>query len=265
MEQFYLFILRNDVWIFIVCLLGLFWYGSEFFRAQRILRSAMFGLERETGTRIRNNAVLIIFLLGTILGFVYFVNSNIAPNLPIELLLPPTSTPDIFKTPLSSPTALSSPVPTITPPLVPTITLAGQAQSIPNAQPDQPGLDEATAATATPTITPGPTPTPAVACTLELNISEPREGSTVNGAITFTGTAVNANFGGYRIEANGPQTNGEWASLLGRTIDQSVQDNILGSANLSQWEAGPYLIRLVVVNPEDVVLGICVTQITLSN
>ena len=262
MEQFYLLILEYDILIYLICVLGLFWFGSSFFRAQRILRSAMFGLERETGTRLRNNAIIVITILTTMLGFVYYVNSVVAPTLPIELLLPPTSTPDIFKTPLSSPTPLSTQIPTSTPPLVPTITLASQPGSAPPAPANGNQIEEVTA---TPTFTPGPTPTPAVACTLDLNISEPREGSTVNGAITFTGTAVNPNFGGYRLEANGPQTNGEWASLLGRTIDQSVQENILGNANLSQWEAGPYLIRLVLENPDGVDLGICVTQITLAN
>jgi len=257
MEQIYLFILRNDVWIYIVCVLGLFWYGSEFLRAQRRLRRAFFGVERETGMRIRNNALFFLIILTALAGSVLYVNRKIVPTLPAELLLPPTATPDIFKTPLASPTPLSSPVPTPSPPLIPTITLASQSGPIES----NPSLIE----TVTVEPTSGPTPTPAIACTLNQNISEPREGTTIGGAITFSGTAVNDNFGGYRLEANGPQTNGQWASLLGRTIDQPVNDSILGSANLSQWESGPYLIRLVVINQDGADVGICVTQITLSN
>ncbi|MCA9998520.1 MAG: hypothetical protein KDE56_22310, partial [Anaerolineales bacterium] len=63
MDAFYVFIIHNDVWIYILCALGLFWYGSELVRALGILRRAMFGLERETGTRLRNNALFFIALL----------------------------------------------------------------------------------------------------------------------------------------------------------------------------------------------------------
>ena len=260
MEQIYLFTLRNDVWIYIACAFGLFWYGSEFLRAQRRLRRAVFGLERETGSRIRNNALLFITIFTAVAGFVFYVNTRIIPTLPAELLQPATATPDIFKTPLASPTPLSSPIPSSTPPLIPTITLAAQPDAIDSNQLTDEIIE-------TPTIEPtaGPTATPAIACTLNLNISNPREGTTISGAITFSGTAVDDNFGGYRLEANGPQTGGQWASLLGRTIDQPVDDGILGSANLSQWESGPYLIRLVVVNQGGADVGICVTQITLNN
>jgi hypothetical protein len=258
MEQFYIFILRNDVWIYIVCAFGLFWYLSEFFRARKSLRRAMFGLEHESGTRIRNNAALLILLFSSISLFVYYVNSEIIKHLPDELLFPPTATPDIFRTPLASPTPLSSQVPSPTPPLVPTITLPGQAN-------ESSVLDANTPEAATETPTPGATPTPFIACTFDFNIREPREGATVSGTITFIGTADIDNFGGYRLEANGPETEGQWASLLGRTIDQTVQDSIMGTANLNRWASGPYLIRLVVLNSQQSEIGICVTQITLRN
>ncbi len=41
-------------------------------------------------------------------SIVFFVNSRIAPTLPPELLKPPTPTPNIFSTPLSSPTPLGT-------------------------------------------------------------------------------------------------------------------------------------------------------------
>jgi len=263
MNQIYVFILRNDIWIYIVCALGLFWYISEYIRAQVALRRAIFGLERERGSQTRNNAFLFIAIFSIIGGAVFFVNTRIAPQLPDELLFPPTPTPNIFRTPLSTLAPVRSPVPSPTPPLVPTITLPGQSAPTDNNPSDEAPVDEE----ATPTIfvTVGPTVTPAIGCSLELNVTEPREGSVVSGTVLFSGTAVSDNFGGYRLEANGPQTNGEWASLLGRTIDQPVIGSILGNANLSQWEAGPYLIRLVLVDKSQIDVGICVTQITLNN
>ncbi len=263
MDQIYVFIIHNDVWIYIVCGLGLFGYASEYIRARSILRRAVFGLERERGTLKRNNALLLIATFSLIGGMVFFVNTRIAPQLPEELLFPPTPTPDIFRTPLATLAPIQSPVPSPTPPLVPTITLPGQQAPAEDGSSDQVPADEQATPTVSPTL--GPTVTPAIGCNLDLNFTEPREGSVASGTITFSGTAVSDSFGGYRLEANGPQTDGEWASLLGRTIDQPVVGSILGNANLSQWAAGPYLIRLVLVDVNQVDVGICVTQITLNN
>ncbi|MCP5099380.1 MAG: hypothetical protein GY943_27820 [Chloroflexi bacterium] len=258
MEQVYVFILDNDVWIYIVCALGLFWYFSELLRARKILRRAMFGLERENGARIRNSALIFILIFLGVASSVYYVNVEIADELPAELRNPPTSTPDIFRTPLASPTPLSSPIPSPTPPLVPTITLPSQVN-------EAPIVDATPQAIPEDTPTPEATITPFTACTLDLNISEPREGATISGAITFIGTADIQGFAGYKLEANGPQTDGQWASLLGRTIDQPVRESIMGNVNLNQWTPGPYLIRLVALNSQQSEIGVCVTQITLSN
>ena len=73
------------------------------------------------------------------------------------------------------------------------------------------------------------------------------------------------NMSSYRLEINGPQTNGEWASLLGRDIPNTVSDSILGDANLSEWENGPYLVRLTALTIESVPTHICVIQLTLNN
>lgn len=256
MEQLYVFIIRNDVWIYILCTFGLFWYVSELVRARRILRRAMFGLERENGRKMQGNALLFILILGTLAGFVSYVNAEIAPTLPPSLLRPPTPTPDIFATPLSSPTPLYTAVPPTTPPeLAPTVTLAGQPGAI---------NEDVTAVPNTPTPPPV-TPTPFVGCRIALNITEPAGGSAASGVISFFGTANTDNFGFYRLEANGPQTNGQWASLLGRTIDKPVIDSFLGNADLSSWSSGPYLIRLVAVDTSGSETGACVIQITLDN
>lgn len=264
MEPIYVFLILNDVWIYIICVLGLFWFTNEYFRSRRMLRQAIFGLERETGTRIRNNALAFIVLFSSIIGLVYFVNTQIRPSLPEELFKPPTPTPDIFATPLASPSPIGTAVivqPSPTPPLVPTITLASQPLPAP-------GDNEGTAAGNEPTGLPptvGPTITPFVGCTVDLNISEPGNGAVATGAISFFGTADTEDFLYYRLEANGPETNGQWASLLGRNVDQPVRDSFLGNVNLSQWASGPYLIRLTVFNTAQSEIGQCVIQVTLNN
>jgi hypothetical protein len=267
MEPFYVFIIRNDVWIVILSGLGLFWFGAELWRAQRYLHRAVFGLELETGRRRRNQALSYVAAFSLIISVVYYVNVRIKPDLPPGLLQPPTPTPNIFATPLSSPTPLGTaavlpPSPTI--PLVPTITLPGSS----GVQEPAPVGAGDSAGTAESPVTPspaGPTVTPFIACTLDLNISEPRNGAFVPGSINFTGTADFEDFAAYRLEANGPETRGEWASLLGRSVDQPSRDGFLGNVNLSQWESGPYLIRLTGVNSRGTEIGYCVIQVTLNN
>ncbi|MFN2137282.1 MAG: hypothetical protein ACK2UK_15085 [Candidatus Promineifilaceae bacterium] len=260
MERVFVFLIHNDIWITILAALGLFWYVSDFLRARRSLRSAVFGLEREKGLRRRNNALFFIGLFSLIIGTVIFVNRQIAPTLPPELLRPPTPTPNPQRTPLSPPTAIGEPAGTrlfITPDLAPTVTLIGPAA---------PGDAETAPAVEAVTATPTPyiPPTPFIACTADLNFSDPRNGAAVNGDIAFYGTADTEIFGAYSLETNGPQTNGQWASLLGRQVNQPVREGFLGNANLSMWDPGPYLMRLTVTDSEDNVIGQCVIQVTLS-
>jgi len=261
MDGIYVFLIHNDVWIYILSALGLFWYATELWRANNTLRRAIFGLERERGTRKRNNALFFIALFSVIIGIIFFVNSRIAPTLPQELLKPPTPTPNIFSTPLSSPTPLgtrSEGREIVTPALVATVTL-----SDPGANSGENGLIEETIVPATATLF--VPPTPFIDCTADLNISDPRNGGAISGEISFTGTADTDNFQYYVLETNGPQTNGQWASLLGRQINQPVREGFLGNANLGMWQPGPYLIRLTTIDIGENITGQCVIQVTLTD
>ncbi len=266
MDRIYVFILRNDVWILILASLGLVWYISEYLRSRRLLQRAVFGLERERGSQLRNNAALLILTLTAVILTVFYVNLRIAPTLPAGLLQPPTPTPNPVRTPLSAPPPLAVPTATATPPLAPTITLAAQ----PGIPPVSVPLTATESVTESVTITaPEATavviPTAVVGCNLQITISEPRNGSVVIDAIEFFGTVNTPDFGGYTLEANGPQTNGQWASLLGRVIQQPVSDGLLGSVNLSQWEPGPYIIRLVAFDASQIEAYQCAIQVTLEH
>jgi hypothetical protein len=268
MEPLYVFLILNDVWIYILSVLGLFWFINEFVRSRRILRRAMFGLERERGSRLRNNSLAFIILFATIISVVYYVNDQVRPTLPEELFKPPTPTPDIFATPLSSPTSLGTSEvmpPTATVELVPTITLPSQPGDAPPPAATIEGEAQPTAELINTPTPSGPTVTPFIGCNVDLNISEPRNGAAVSGLITFSGTADFTDFFSYELAANGPETDGQWASLLGRSIEQPVREGLLGTVNLSQWTSGPYLIRLTAVNISQSPVGQCVIQITLSN
>lgn len=263
MQSLYIFFIRNDVWIYIVCFFGFVWYFMQWVQARQILRRAMFGMERERGLTLQTTSLMLLFVFGGIGAFVGFVNVQIAPQLPAELILPPTPTRDPSFTPLASPPPRQTATPT--PPdnfifeLAPTATLPGDAPvgtvdpSIPPFSTDIPITNaEATA-------------TPIVGCALDLNLSAPREGAVVtNGEVTFLGTAVLPNQTAYRLDINGPQTNGVWASITGRDVEQQVNDSFLAEADLTGWRIGPYLIRLSAINETGGIMQICVTQITID-
>ena len=101
MDRIYLFLIRNDVWIYILSAFGLVWYVTELIRSQNALRRAMFNLERETASRVRNHALSFVLFFAAVVGIVYYVNTAVAPTLPETVLSPPTPTPDIFATPVS--------------------------------------------------------------------------------------------------------------------------------------------------------------------
>lgn len=276
MEQVYLFFIRNDVWIYILCGLGLFWYGSELLRARHMLRRAMFGLERERGRRLRNSALLFVMALLAIAGSVVYVNVKIAPTLPADLLRAPTPTLDPFNLPLGSPTpAINTPRPvnSPTPPLAPTVTLPAE---VIQAAPTSGGGSPVTTAPITGTVAAGTLPalaeTPpaqgtegnAGICSESVNFSAPAAGSSVSGLVAFSGTATGDNFAFYRLEINGPETGNVWASLLGRTISQPANGGVLGSANFGGWLPGVYQVRLVVVDNTSNEQGSCTITININ-
>lgn len=256
MDRLYVFLIRNDVWIYIVSALGLFWYITEFIRAQSHLRRAMFNLERETATHVRNNALSFILFLSAIVSIVYYVNSRIAPNLPEELLYPATPTPNIFATPLASPSpigGIATPGNPLNPQLAPTVTLPGDSELVPEiVLTGEPATPEAIG-------------TPFAECRPALTFTEPFNGAAVLPRITFRGTAQTGDGHQYVIELNGPQTAGEWAPITQALQPQPIVNGDLGSADLSQWQGGPYLVRIRAISAGGADIGLCVIQITLDN
>lgn len=265
MERLYVFLIRNDVWIYILSSLGLLWFGAELLRTQGTARRAVFGLERETALRARNRAFMIVVLLLALIGAVFYVNQAIAPGLPPSLLRAPTPTPDPLALPASPEAGTAAVGPTVTSPVAaPTVTLPGGAIL------ETPAAEAGTVEAATPEGT-GPASTPAVpvrvdTCTPRANITEPPNGAQVQGILNVFGTANTADFGFFELEISGPQTNGRWASLLGRRITQPVVEGFLGgNINLTQWASGSYLVRLTVGDTEGNITNQCAVDITLVN
>jgi len=254
MDRVYLFLIRNDVWIYILCTMGLFWYLTELVRAQAALRRAMFNLERETATRLRNHALSFVLFLGAVIGIVYYVNNYVAPSLPQELTAEPTPTPDIFATPLPSPTPLGTPlaegVPDNTIILAPTATLPGAAVAEP--------------ITDTETTDAPAEPTPFSECTPALRFDEPLDGSVAFGSVRFRGTANTGELHQYVIELNGQQTEGLWAPITQEPQNQPIVNGDLGEADLSLWQPGPYQAQLRALDVNGAQVGVCTVSFTLD-
>lgn len=257
MNDLYVFLIRNDVWIYILCGLGLLWYLSELIRAQGRLRRAVFGLERETARGRRNRALIFVITFTVIAGAVAYVNREIAPTLPDSLLKPPTPTPDPLAP--TQPPGTEEPQADATPtsPVAATVTLPGDE---PAAEGTTPVPTDTPDSLVVPTVTP-----PILGCAPAAQISDPREGARVGGILNVFGTVDTQDFAYYQLDINGPQTNQRWASLLGRRVSQPVDDGFLGgNINLTQWQAGSYLIRLTVTNQDERITHQCVVDIMLD-
>ncbi len=263
MERVYVFLIRNDIWIYILCFLGLIWYSSELIRASRALQRAMFGLERETAIRARNGALIFVLTFAGIASVVAFVNLRIAPTLPADLLKPPTPTPDPFAMPLPAeqtgpPTSALTP----TSPIAATVTLPSVGTDSGPAIPTASFTTTAQIATVNPIVL--PTVTVVVAgCSSTVNVTDPRDGDSVVGNVSFFGSANVPSFAYFELDIRGPQTNDRWASLLGRRISQRVEDGLLATADLTAWSPGDYEVRLSTTNEQGQVTNQCILVITL--
>lgn len=264
MERLYVFIIRNDIWIYILCAIGLVWYAAELVRARSLLRGAMFGLERERGRRMQNRAAILVLFFISVAALVTFVNLQIAPTLPADLLKPPTPTPNAFTTPAASPISQveseeSVPLATATLAVAPTVTLANGSLGL-SGEPDGDQEQEQT----------GQAETSAFAdvdidqCSSDINISAPPSGVTVVGDVSVFGTANSEYFGYYDLEIIGPSTNEQWVSVYEILQREPLIDDILVTMNLDGFESGSYLLRLRVTDLEGIEAGQCVILIEVS-
>lgn len=83
--------------------------------------------------------------------------------------------------------------------------------------------------------------------------------------LRFGGTANTGETHLYVIELDGPQTAGLWAPISEQPIPQPIINGDLGNVDLSQWQVGPYRVRLRAIDAGGVEIGQCLIQMTLDN
>ncbi|MFW5941196.1 MAG: hypothetical protein ACOC8X_00605 [Chloroflexota bacterium] len=264
MDEIYVFLIRNDVWIYILCALGLLWFFSELVRSLGALRRAMFRLERETALRTRNSALFFITLLSSVIIVVAYVNIQIRPTLPAEMLRPPTPTPEPNLAPASTATEeVTSVAPSPTSPIPATVTLPGDSSTVTGTITNTVPLTVEDNITGETQAEP---PGSVAGCSEDVAITDPLNDGTVRGTLTVYGSANSEEFGEYELDIRGPQTNDRWAPLLNRAVTEPIDDGILaGNLNLSEWSSGPYQLRLTVTDTEGNVTHQCAITIRLDN
>lgn len=198
------------------------WEIRKFVLAWEELRTAAFGLERESAqTRLNQATVLLVLFLMIAVGEFSLV-SFVAPSVPgATPLLTPTI--DLLATP--------------------TITLAPSAE-------------------VTEQITPALTASPLPAGTAgangcvpgQLEFNSPKNGDTINGKVTLIGSVNYPNLGFYKYEVARP---GETIWLTIQAGDQIKKKENLGEWDTRSLTPGDYMLHLVATDNQSNLLGTC--------
>jgi hypothetical protein len=240
-------------WVAAICVVAAVYYLRRLRWAHIQARDSIFGLEREQAAlaerRYFSRSVLLVFLA----FFSYALRFHILPLLPEperrvaeaqSISFPPTATPTQTATPFieyvaeeEQPLPTAEPLRTVTPPPSPT------------------------------PVEPTATPTPGVAavqgCTVQgVLITSPAPGAAVSGVVTVSGVADIPNFQFYKIEVAGGEATGDW-SVIGELQRNPVSGGVLGLWDTGPFPAGPYWVRLVVVDNTGNYPVPCAIRVTL--
>ncbi|KAA3648119.1 MAG: hypothetical protein DWQ07_03750 [Chloroflexi bacterium] len=195
---------------------GGIWYIYGFGRAWQEMRSAVFGLERDSAQRRLNAAAVSMFVLFALGLTVFVLVTFVAPVIPAGEIVP-TQEIRLGETPVG------------------TLSVDGTQEA---------GVAADPLATAT------PLPTVAIAedgCVpAQLVFSAPEAGSTIRGNVEVTGTVDIENFGFYKFEV-ARADEALWLTIqAGRN---PVIDNVLvESWDTSRLPPGDYVLQLIVTN-----------------
>ena len=231
MEEALRFFRTYEMWMYVILALAGLVYVRKFILAWEELRRAAFGLERESAQASLNQSAGMMVLLFMMAVAVFVLVSFVAPSFPAS-------------NPLLTPTMdlLASP----------TTTLAGEGTELVSASPTVGELS------LTPTIivvgegcVPG-----------QIMLSEPVDGTEINGVIVVKGTANIQNFGFYKYELARP---GETAWLTIQAGRDIIQDGDLGQWDTRTLAPGDYMLRLVVTDNQGESLEPCVIRVRVNN
>lgn len=204
------------------------WEIRKFILAWEEVRSAAFGLERESAQGRLNKSAIMLVLIMMLASLEFTIVSFIVPSVP-------------GATPLQTPTIDLLATPSIT---LPVPSPAGDEGTITATQQPPTSLADEDSG-----------------CIVDqVMISEPGNGETVSGKITLVGTANIPNFGFYKYEVTRP---GEAVWLPIQAGREVKQDEPLGEWDTGVLPQGAYLLRLVVSDNLGNDVASCIIQVNV--
>ncbi|PKN86118.1 MAG: hypothetical protein CVU46_08870 [Chloroflexi bacterium HGW-Chloroflexi-8] len=221
MNDIILFLSQNEIWFYVI-LGGISIYLiSKLFIAIALWRDAAFGMERDIAQRKFGTSLTFLILIFLLALSEFFLVSYSSSFMPDVAKL---ATPTIDL--LASPTATLS----FTPDTI--------AQS--------------TLVTLTPTITqdgciPG-----------QLEWISPTQGGEVSDVVKLIGTVNIPNFGFYKYEYTEPG-NPIWKTIAGGNVAKNEEE--IGAWNTTQLIPGDYLLRLIVLDNQNIEFPACIVQV----
>jgi hypothetical protein len=227
MEEALSFFRAFEVWIYLLLGLAGLIFIRRFIVAWQELRSAAFGLERESAQARLNQAASVLVLILTMAVSEFLLVYFVAPAMPGAMpLLTPTL--DLLATPTTT--------------LAEATLLPGEPLSA--TQPAIPQLFSAS------DCVPG-----------QIEITFPENGQEVSGVIQVVGTADIPTFGFYKFEIRRPD-DPIWLTIqAGNTV---VHDGNLGDWDTSQLTPGEYQLGLVVVDNQAQASPPCIVQLSVA-
>ncbi|HEX9617642.1 MAG TPA: hypothetical protein VGA03_09500 [Anaerolineales bacterium] len=231
MEEALRFFRAYEIWIYGLLALGGLLYIRKFFLAWGDLRGAAFGLERESAqSRVNQSASMLVLLLAIAITEFVLV-SYVAPTVPGAT---PLFTPTLDLLATATTTLPNATEGTETPP--------GEEALLSSPSPPEQASEEG--------CVPG-----------QVNLTEPEDGTEVEGVVTLVGTADIENFGFYKYEVARP---GETVWLTLQAGRDPIQESELGQWDTSTLAPGEYMLRLVVTDNAGQSLQPCVIQVRVS-
>lgn len=219
MAEFYKFLASYEVLIYILLAIGGLFSFRWLWRSWREWQVAVYSLEREFSSRRFGRSVAISTFIVILFCAEFFMATFIIPGLPAEVFIS-TPTLDLISTPLG--------------------TLSAEMMT------QFSGLPPQAAASST-----GCIPS-------QIDITFPRPGAEIKGAIELSGTVDIPNFGFYKYEV-APTGSDTWATIsAGRAI---VKNGSLGRWDATALTPGDYQLRLVVTDNQGQTLPACVVPV----
>ena len=225
MREFFQFLQDYEIWIYsILGGIGLIFLRRVIISFQT-WRGAVFGLEKESAQRRFSSNLTVMVFIGLLLISELMLVSFVSPAYAV---LKPLATPTLNI--LATPTVelvVEVPQEAMTPtPLAVATLVLGQEGCVPG----------------------------------QVEWISPEAGEEVRGQIELIGTVDVPSLGFYKYEYSQPGSD-FWMTIAGGNQPTTPENNLLGEWNTSQLVPGDYLLRLVVMNNQNVAFPVCIIPI----